>query len=318
VILVLNVGSSSLKYARFDGEREVARDEVDIAGDYAAAVAHALDGDAPSAVGHRVVHGGPTLLAPARIDATVISTLELAVPFAPLHLPPAIAAIRAVRAHLPDVPQVAAFDTYFHRDLPEVARRYALPLPDGVHRYGFHGLSYEYLATKISVPRAVFAHLGSGASLAAVRDGRPIDTTMGLTPTGGIVMATRPGDLDPGLLVYLLDHGHDARSLEKLVNHDGGLRALCGDTDMRKILTRTDDAARLAVDAFCYSVRKAIGAYAAALGGLDAVVFTGGIGAHSSEIRDRVVQPLAFLGAQVHAIGTDEERIVARHTLATL
>ena len=266
-------------------------------------------------------------------------------PFAPLHLPAELSAIAAARRHFGDVPQVACFDTAFHHTLPAVARRYALPssLYDaGVRRYGFHGLSYESVVASLGAPtlgRAVIAHLGSGASMVAIRDGKSIDTTMGFTPAGGLVMGTRPGDLDPGLLVYLLEHaGYDARSLARLVDHEAGLLALSGSSaDMQQLLaTRATDArAALAVDVFCHHARKWIGALATTLGGLDTLVFTGGIGEHAPEVRAEICRGLEHLGVSLDAAcnerseaivsastsacvtrvaRADEERVIARET----
>jgi acetate kinase len=261
------------------------------------------------------------------------------IPFDPEHLPREIELIEAVRHRYPNLPQAVCFDTAFHRSMPEVARRFALPeeLADvGIERYGFHGLSYEYVASTLPaerLQRAVFAHLGSGASVVAIRDGRSVDTTMGFSPTGGIVMGTRSGDLDPGLVLYLLDHGYDRKRLGWLVDHDAGLLALSGTTaDMRALLaTRGSDArAKLAIDVFCYSVRKAIGAFAAVLGGLDTLVFTGGIGEHAAPVREQICDGLGYLGiainaqrnaedgsvigrgsCEVHVVATDEERVIA-------
>jgi acetate kinase len=326
-LLAINCGSSTVKYARFtaDAERELDRGTVEIADDHGETVrALVARLPRPRAVGHRIVHGGPDHAAPARIDDALVHALGELVPFAPLHLPAELAAIAAVRAALgDDVVQVACFDTAFHRTMPEVARTVAIAPRPGVERYGFHGLSYEYLASVVPRDRqrrAVFAHLGSGASLCAIRDGRSVDTTMGFSPTGGVVMATRSGDLDPGLLLYLLDHGHDRNALERDVNHDGGLRGISGTTaDMRALLAARarDPRAALAVDVFCYSVTKAIGAFAAVLGGLDALVFTGGIGEHAAEVRAQICAPLGYLdGLDISVVATDEERVIARATAA--
>jgi acetate kinase len=359
-VLSLNCGSSSVKYALFEDEDVVLRGAIDRVGtggapDLAAAV-HAIFDEltkqgvgAPRAVGHRLVHGGPDHVEPQRVDAPLLASLALAVRFAPLHLPSEILAIQGVRARFADLPQVVCFDTAFHRALPEVARRYALPaalFDGGVRRYGFHGLSYEYVVESIGpsiLRRAVLAHLGSGASMVAVRDGKAIDTTMGFTPSAGLVMGTRPGDVDPGLMIYLLEYGgYDASRLERLVNREAGLLALSGTTpDMRELLARrgTDERAALAVDVFCYQACKWIGALAAALGGMDALVFTGGIGEHASEVRREICRRLGHLGValddarnaageriisrdeapcHVHVIGTDEERMIARHTRRVL
>ena len=343
-VLALNCGSSSLKYAVFAGETAVLRGATAGVTDHAAAVRAVLDeldgrGVVLAAVGHRIVHGGPDHVEPAVVDDALLAALEHVVPLSPLHLPAELATIAAVRARFGAVPQVACFDTGFHRTLPEVARRFALPGALGVRRYGFHGLSYEYVVATLpeaKLGRAVLAHLGSGASMVAVRDGCSVDTTMGFTPTGGLVMATRSGDLDPGLLVYLLDHGYDAHALAHLVDREAGLLAISETTsDMRVLLERraTDPRAGLAVDVFCYHARKAIGALAAALGGIDTLVFTGGIGEHAAAVRTEICAGLAHLGIElddhrnaagapmigtgactVHLVRTDEEHMIARHT----
>ena len=352
-ILALNVGSSSLKYAVFADEAVLLRgtlDRIGIGGvpDHGVAVDSVLDElerrgvDRPSAVGHRLVHGGPDHAEPALVDDALLAALERVVAFAPLHLPIELRAIATVRARCGDLPQVACFDTGFHRTLPEVARRFALPsalFDAGIRRYGFHGLSYEYLAASLppaSLRRAVFAHLGNGASMVAVRNGNSIDTTMGLTPTGGLVMGTRTGDLDPGLLLYLLDHGYDARGLARLVDHEAGLLAISGTTsDMQKLLERraTDPRAELAIDVFCYHARKSIGALATVVEGIETLVFTGGIGEHAPAVRSEICRGLGYLGidldgernlagapvisngsCEVRVVRTDEERMIAHHT----
>jgi acetate kinase len=325
VILALNCGSSSLKYAAFEGERRSAGAAVGGIGvegghaTHAEAVHAALDGlRPPDAVGHRFVHGGPKLLEPVRIDDAVLELLREAVPFAPLHLPPALSAVEAVARRYPHVLQVACFDTSFHRSLPEVARRFPLPASVdalGVRRYGFHGLSYEWTTSELSLPgRVVIAHLGNGASMCAVKDGVSVDTTMGLTPAGGFMMGTRSGDLDPGVVVFLLET-MSREQIGRLVDHESGLLGVSGTTsDMKTLLASEDPRARLAVEMFCYQARKSVGALAAVLGGLDALVFTGGIGEHAAEIRDRICGGLAHLGRfAVHVMAADEERVIARH-----
>jgi acetate kinase len=343
-ILALNCGSSSLKYAVFDGDEVLARATIDGVTDHRGAVLGVLDGlDAPlAAVGHRLVHGGPDHSAPARVDAALLASLARLVPLSPLHLPAELAAIEAVTQRLGAVPQVVCFDTAFHHTLPLVARRIALPtalFDAGIRRYGFHGLSYASIIGALPAARlgrAVIAHLGSGASMAAIRDGRSVETTMGFSPAGGLVMGTRAGDVDPGLLVYLLDHGHDARRLDHLINHEAGLLALSETTsDMQRLLAQraTDPRAALAVDAFCYHARKAIGALAAVLGGIDTLVFTGGIGEHAAPVRAEICGGLGHLGivlddgrnaagaaiistgsCEVRVMRTDEEREIARAT----
>ena len=358
-VLCVNAGSSSLKLAmvdaRADGESRLRDKELHVTKDGGAAAEvlagalHEWGQGTPDAIGHRLVHGGPDQVAPLRIDKDARARLERAVPFAPLHLPSELATVDAAARVYPDVPQVACFDTAFHVTLPDVARR--LPIAEwadaqGVRRYGFHGLSYEYVVTHLGADvlgPAVIAHLGSGASLAAIQGGRSIDTTMGMSPTGGIMMGTRTGDLDPGALVHLLDvKKWNVRELEHFVNHECGLLGVSTTTsDMRKLLAArdSDPRARLAVDLFVYTLQKAIGALAVSLGGLGSLVFTGGIGARSSVVRAEVCARLAFLGVALDAakneesaaiisapgprctvrvIETDEEVVIARHVRACL
>jgi len=287
----------------------------------------------PVAVGHRVVHGGPHLREHQLITPQLLSTLEASVHFAPLHIPAALALIHQAQQALPDTPQFACFDTAFHRTLPEVAAH--LPIPTRLHdagviRYGFHGLSCESVMHRLSpIPeRAIIAHLGNGSSITAVRNGKSVDTSMGLTPTGGIPMSTRSGDLDPGVLVYLLRNEKlSADALEQLLNRQCGLFAFSnGESDMQALLAREaagEPTATLAIDAFCTAIRKTIGAYAALLGGLDLLVFTGGIGQRSQVIRERICQNLGFLGlaansSKVLALPAEEELQIARHTRVLL
>ena len=291
----------------------------------------------PIAVGHRVVHGGPRLREHTRITPQVLATLEASIHFAPLHIPQSLTLIRQVTDALPGTPQFACFDTTFHRTMPEVAAH--LPIPtrfyeSGVMRYGFHGLSYESVVARLNpIPaRVVIAHLGNGSSITAVLNGRSIDTSMGLTPTGGSPMGTRTGDLDPGVLIYLLRNEHlSPDALEDLVNHQCGLFAFSnGESDMQALLAREashDPTAALAIDAFCTAIRKTIGAYAALLGGgaasggLDLLVFTGGIGQHSAAIRNRITAGLDFLGlnpGKILALPAQEELQIARHTRVLL
>jgi len=296
------------------------------------------------AAGHRIVHGGPRFLAPQLIDEKLKAGLKDLIPFAPLHLPDQIAMIEAVAAHFPDLPQVACFDTAFHSRMPEVAQRFALPLElweQGIRRYGFHGLSYEYVVGKLGPElgqRAIIAHLGNGASMVALKDGLPMDTSMGLTPTGGFMMGTRSGDLDPGVLIHLLKAGYSADQLEKLLDHQAGLLGVSGQTsDMKALLQKSqrNNAARMAVKMFTYQARKFIGAYAAVLNGLDTLVFTGGIGERAAEIRAEICSDLEYLGVvldtaangqntevisppgtkcTVRVVQTDEDLMIARHT----
>jgi acetate kinase len=267
----------------------------------------------PAVIGHRIVHGGPRLRRHCLIDAPVLQQLEAATAFAPLHIPPALSVIRFAQEHFPDVPQAACFDTSFHVDLAEVAR--TLPLPkalrqEGIQRYGFHGLSCESIVRQLGdaspdgLPaRLVIAHLGNGASISAVKAGQSIDTSMGLTPTGGVVMGTRSGDLDPGVLVYLMrEKKYDAARIEQLVDHQSGLLGISGiASDMRKLhqAAASDADACLAIEMFCYSVRKQIAAMSAALGGIDLLVFTGGIGEHDTEVRSAICSGLSWLGIRL-------------------
>jgi acetate kinase len=297
-----------------------------------------------SGAGHRIVHGGPWFSAPHLIDTTAISRLRKAAVFAPIHVPREIALIEAIAQHYPDLTQVACFDTAFHSQIPEVARRFPLPRKfweEGVKRYGFHGLSYEYVVERMGQDvgrRAIIAHLGNGSSMVALKEGKPVDTSMGLTPTGGFMMGTRTGDLDPGVTLYLLRSGHSVEQVAEVLDYRSGLLGVSGlSSEMRTLLDSSEqnaDAAQ-AVEMFCYQVRKFIGAYAAALGGLDTVVFTGGIGEHAAAVRAGIVDSLEFLGIELDAeansrnaqvisaktsrctvrvIRTDEDLMIARHT----
>jgi acetate kinase len=287
----------------------------------------------PAAVGHRIVHGGPNLREHQAITDELVQKLEAAVHFAPLHIPNAVALIRQTEQSLPGVRQFACFDTAFHATMPEVASRFALPedlSKKGVQRYGFHGLSYESIVHRLGdrMPaRVICAHLGNGSSLAALRDGRSIDTSMGLTPTGGVPMATRSGDLDPGVLLFVMrTESMSADGLERLLNRQSGLAAISGgESDMRQLQAKAGDGDRraaLAIEIFTTAVRKFIGAYAAELGGLDLLVFTGGIGEHSRYVRERVCEGLGFLGLEkapsgeltkVAVMESEEEIQIARH-----
>ncbi len=298
-------------------------------------------------VGHRVVHGGLAYAQPVLIDDKVLAALEELVPLAPLHQPHNIAAIRAVSAIAPKVPQVACFDTAFHHSAPPLAQEFALPralTAKGVRRYGFHGLSYEYIISVLpqAAPgcaggKVIVAHLGNGASMCAIAAGRSIATTMGFTAVDGLPMGTRSGALDPGVILYLLQHeGMDAKAVEHLIYEHSGLLGVSGlSSDMRTLLASDLPAAQKAVDLFVYRIGRELGSLAAALGGLDAVVFTGGIGEHAVEIRARVCKDAAWIGvmldeeanraggprisrpaANVSAwvIPTDENLMIARHT----
>lgn len=379
VVLCLNAGSSSLKFSVWVGEECVGQGEVEEIGrpdpvawlkpagggerrlpgrwsDHGEAVdgvfklleEHALP--EPAGVGHRLVHGGGSHLAPERVTADLLADLRALIPLAPLHLPSGIAGVEAVATRFPALPQAVCFDTAFHRDLPEVARRLALPRaladPAGLRRFGFHGLSYEYVMEHLGPAgrgRVIIAHLGNGASMAAVRDGRPVDTTMGFTPAGGFMMGTRTGDLDPGVLVYLArEKGYDASGLDHLVNKESGLLGVSGvSADMKTLLERRgrDEGAALAVAMFVYQARKQVGALAAALGGLDTLVFTGGIGERAAPVRAEICDGLGHLGVhldparnaahrspasmpggggQVRIVTTREDLMIARHTRGVL
>jgi acetate kinase len=337
VVYALNAGSSSLKVAAFrcalgaedplgEHEREMYAGQLSTALDDALESLRSHGVAAPSAIGHRVVHGGPDRWRPSLIDDAVLADVEAATVFAPRHQPASLAAIAAAGKAFPGLPQVACFDTAFHHDLPLVARTLPMAAGSGVRRYGFHGLSYEWTISVLGDAlgeRAVIAHLGSGASLAAVRNGRCVDTTMGLTPIGGLMMSTRSGDVDPGALVHVMrERGLDADGLEQLVEDDSGLRGVSGSSgDMRELLDvrSRDERAALAVDLWCMTVRKHIGALTAVLGGIDSLVFTGGIGERSAELRAEICDGLEHLGVgtgsvSVHVVASDENRIVARHT----
>ncbi len=266
---------------------------------------------APAAIGHRIVHGGPKLRQHCLIDDFVLAQLAAATAFAPLHMPAALSVIRSAKELFPGVPQVACFDTTFHAGLPDVAR--VLPIPkelraEGIQRYGFHGLSYESILRQLGQPmpnRIVIAHLGNGASVTAVKDGRSIDTSMGLTPSGGVIMGTRGGDLDPGVLLYLMrERMFDATMLGDLINHRSGLLGISGvSSDMRRLreAAPVNADARLAIDMFCISIRKQIAAMIAVLNGVDMLVFTGGIGEHDAKARDAISSGLSWFGVSLDA-----------------
>lgn len=378
-VLVINTGSSSLKFGLyaernreelllFDGSAQgigsgsgklefrdahgrVLRSQSIRLGSQADALDRAtqwlaqVSDSKPCAIGHRVVHGGPRLGDHQRVTPALLSELRACLHFAPLHIPIALDLMEGATRAYPDVPQFACFDTVFHNTMPKKAVRFALPrtlFDEGIRRYGFHGHSYESIIYQFGAAlpgRTVIAHLGNGASLAAVKDGRSVDTTMGLTPTGGIPMATRSGDLDPGVLLYLLRVKRmDADSLEELLNHDSGLTALSGGkADMRDLQAAAnngDRPAQLAIEVFCNSISKVVAGYAAVLGGLDLLVFTGGIGEHSARVRKGVCHDLEFLGAliddsanqlhgstistrqskvRIRVVSSQEDRQIARH-----
>jgi acetate kinase len=385
-ILVLNAGSSSIKFLLFAGSeraldpvlrgqveglftspRFVARDaEGRIVSErswgegtklgHDGGVTHLADflreqgrnrGVGLRAVGHRVVHGGMEYTSPVRVDTRVLKSLEKFVPLAPLHQPHNLAPISALLERRPELPQVACFDTAFHSTNPDVARRFALPaeLHDaGVRRYGFHGLSYEYIASALpahdgraAAGKTIVCHIGNGSSICALDAGRSIASTMGFTAVDGLPMGTRSGALDPGVLLYLMDERKmDARAIEKLLYQQSGLLGVSGiSSDMRKLLDSDDPRAKLAVDLYLYRIRREIGSLAAALGGLDALVFTAGIGENSAAIRERICRDASWLGVELDraandtggpristagsrvaawVIATNEELMIARHT----
>ena len=384
ILAVLNAGSSSIKFSLFAldagalaltyrGQVEglytaphfSARDasgrlEADKTWDpgtalgHEGALAHLLEflhdrlaGQRLVGIGHRVVHGGAQFARPVRVDAALLDALEHQVPLAPLHQPHNLAPIRQLLASVPRIPQVACFDTAFHHGNPQLAQMFALPwemYEQGVRRYGFHGLSYEYVASvlpqvdpRAAQGRCVVLHLGNGSSMCALRAGRSIATTMGFTAVDGLPMGTRCGALDPGVLLYLMDrHGMDARRLEQLLYHESGMLGISGvSSDMRTLLASSEPRARLAIELYCYRIGRELGSLAAALDGLDAVVFTAGIGENAAPVRERACRAAAWLGLELDAhandaggprlstvasrvsawvVPTDEELMIARHT----
>ena len=365
-ILVFNAGSATLKFALYefvagDTGACVLRDQIDLAvGSTDAAVRHAIAGierrvgpGRVAAVGHRIVHGGSRHTQPVLLDERIVADLEALRSLAPLHQGHGLAVVEAARRTRPTVPQVAAFDTMFHATMPDVARRFALPqiwFDRGVRRYGFHGLSYEYISSRLrhlcvvqsaAMNRVVVAHLGSGASLCALRDGTSIATTMSFTPTDGLMMATRCGALDPSVVSYLMrEHAMSGVEIDRLLNAESGLLGVSGISgDMRDLLGRDDSRARLAVDLFVHRVVVEMGGLIAALGGIDAIVFTGGIGTHQARVRERICDAFSWLGVECDRtrndggetrfdgsrgavtlwnVPTDEESVIARHTARLL
>jgi acetate kinase len=358
-ILTINGGSSSIKFALFeDGDKlrqimEGAIERIGLPGptmrvrglnrednfsrlvtapDHRVAMAHLMDwieelneSGAITAVGHRVVHGGPTYSEPQRIDAKMIEQLKKLSQFDPEHMPEEILLIEAFQQRYPDLPQLACFDTAFHHDLPRVAR--LLPIPrryeeQGVRRYGFHGLSYAFLMAELTrlagsekaQGRVILAHLGNGASLAAVHHGKSVDTSMSFTPTAGVPMGTRSGDLDPGLVWYLArSEKMSAKQFNEMINFQSGLLGMSEtSSDMSELLDNEvkDVRAAEAVEVFCYQVKKWIGAFAAVLGGLETLVFAGGIGEHAPSVRVRICEGLGYLGIEL-----DEKRNAAKESV---
>ncbi len=301
-VLAVNAGSTSLKLHLVDGDDATPVDEL-------------VDADA---VGHRVVHGGARFREPVPIDDDVERAIDELTVIAPLHNRPALDAIRDARHALPGVPHVAVFDTAFHATLPARASTYAVPKrwrdAWGVRRYGFHGLSVEWVASQVRVPRLVVCHLGGGCSITAVLDGRSVDTTMGFSPLEGVPMATRSGSVDPGALLHLLrERGLSPDVLDQALEHESGLLGLGGSTDPREL------AGTLALDVYTYRIACAVAALAVPLGGLDALAFTGGVGEGSADVRDRVVGQLAFLGEfEVAVVPAREELVIARAVRALL
>ncbi len=387
-ILVVNAGSSSIKFQLFsvaanDNLRRLLKGQIEGIGvrprlvakeverqtqieeecpaSEVATVPQALDklvaflrarlGTLPTAIGHRVVHGGPDFSEPTVIDDAVIERLEKFTPLAPLHQPNNLAPIRAVRERQEQLLQVACFDTAFHRTHPDIADRYALPeqlYAEGVRRYGFHGLSYEYIARRlpeiapdVAPGRVIVAHLGSGASMCAISAGKSVDSTMGFTALDGLPMGTRPGQLDPGIMLYLMTEKlMSAKEIERLLYHDSGLKGLSGiSNDVRELLASKDPGAKLALDLFTYRISLFAGMLAAAMGGIDGFVFTAGIGENAPVVREAVATRLAWLGLDLNSkannsgevrisgegsrvacyvIPTDEELMIALHTLSVL
>jgi acetate kinase len=385
-LLVINAGSSSIKFAGYalrgedelqflgKGQVEGLRTEPrflcrnaggEVVGEHrwsqplphAAAIDHIIDwieenatNVRVAAAGHRVVFGGTACDGPTRLDEATIAAIETLVPFFPLHLPHNLEAIRALAEAHPELPQVACFDNTFHHTQPRLAQLFALPrrmFDQGIRRYGFHGLSYEFIARRLPqvlpepAPRVVVAHLGSGASLCAIRDGKSVDSTLGFSGLDGLPMGTRPGALDPGVLLYFLQAlGMDAKAIERLLYTESGLLGVSEiSNDMRDLLASNDPRAAEAVDLFVYHIAKHMGALAAVLGGIDALVFTAGVGEHADVIRERVCQRSEWLGihldpeanrrngprisavdspVSVWVIPTDEEQMIALHTARLL
>ena len=334
-ILVLNAGSSTLKYALYDAVGQaMQRGKLEHDGSVdgfcrgLSGLLDSLGGLRIRAIGHRVVHGGKDYAAPILLDARHIDALRRLTPLAPLHQPHNLAGIDAISRLLPELPQVACFDTAFHHDQPALARHLGLTRElheAGVQRYGFHGLSYEYIAAQLpqhlgaaADGRVIVAHLGSGASLCALRERRSVATTMGFSTLDGLLMATRCGTLDPGVPLYLMQaRNMDANAIADLLYQRSGLLGVSGlSGDMRTLQASTAPAAQEAVDLFCYRVCREIGSLAAALGGVDALVFTGGIGEHAHEIRERICAELGWLGPALVklTLATDEEQVIAQHT----
>jgi acetate kinase len=352
-ILVINAGSSSIKYGLYNAETLELLDHKNIetkkAGGYGPAIDEILklvETQNVTSIGHRVVHGGKDYAAPVKIDAKVYADLEGLATLAPLHQPHNLKAIKAVMDKYPDMPQVASFDTAFHRTQGKLNQMYALPRKlteeEGIVRYGFHGLSYEYISTKLpevdaaaAKGRVIVAHLGNGASMAGLKDGKSVATTMGFTPLDGLMMGTRAGATDPGILLYLLEKGETAASLSDIFQKQSGLKGVSGLTeDVRELLASDKPEAKEAIDLFCLYAARQAASLTVDLGGVDAIVFTGGIGENSEVVREKILNNLAHLGVKldaaennadktaIHAadskikvfvIKTDEELMMAQH-----
>ncbi len=350
MILILNAGSSSIKVKVFDTElTEVLSGRVtEIGGrgqlicgdrrDEVSATNHAnaldrmlraieeagIDLSDLTAAGHRIVHGGEKLTAPAALTDDVIGQITACIPLAPLHNPNNLAGIAALKARFPDLPQYASFGTAFHASNPAVATTYAIPADaraEGIRRYGFHGLSYAGMVAHFgdALPRRLLAlHLGNGASLCAIEDGQSKATSMGYSPLEGLTMGTRSGTID-GAAVLRLAARHGAAETDRILNKDSGLKGLAGESDMRSLLNRTDDEAKFAVEHFCYWAARHSGSAIVAMGGVDAIAFTGGIGENAAPVRARILEHLAFLGdVPVHIVKAEEEKQIARDTLALM
>jgi acetate kinase len=333
-ILVLNCGSSSVKWRVYDGDVPAEGGLLERVVDHSDAVtdlAHGLDLSGLDAVGHRMVHGGLRFSAPTLIDDNVVRTVTDLVPLAPLHNPPNLAGVRVARRLLPDLPQVAVFDTAFHRTLPPEAATYAIDVEvaaeNGIARYGFHGTSHSYVSRRtaalldrpLSEVNTISLHLGNGASACAVRGGHSVATSMGLSPLEGLVMGTRSGDIDPAVVFHL--HrvaGMGVDAIDELLNKRSGLRGLCGDNDVREVLRRRaagDAAAELAFDVYCARIKSYVGAYYATLGRVDAITFTAGVGENSADVRTAALAGLQRLGIEVdpdrNTAGRRDERLIS-------
>lgn len=304
-VLVVNAGSTSVKLTVLDA-REESRSLEDVA-----------DAGAVAAVGHRIVHGGARFTAPTLVDDAVLVELGALCELAPLHNGPALALVRELREKLPNVPHVAVFDTAFHRTMPERARTYALPRrfrERGIERFGFHGLSVAWAAEQVRVPRLVVCHLGGGCSVTGVAEGRSIDTTMGFTPLEGVPMGTRAGSVDPGALLHLLRHGVSLDELDAALEHESGLVGLAGTSNVAQLIAEDTPDAHAALDLFSYRVAQAVGAMTVALGGIDVLVFTGGIGEHAAPVREAICALLSSAGIspRIEVVHAREDVVVAR------